>query len=248
MQIIKNKFKKMKRERRKQWFELRAYSNGFDLLRLDKASGRWEDSPCPNFSERTIYAVNDDLSEFRTAEKEGKQIQCLRKSGLWCNVYMNDFEPSDNSKLKFRIVNKVDFSILNDEDVFYIKTIEEREFIFKGEHPFSGYVWGLVYSKDKELTTFFNMICDRRNVAELREATKTEKLLFYSSYPEFRPVQVGDIVKFWNYKKEDFMIGILTDIDNDTVESYPYAANGIGYRNAEPINREKTINQIFNKQ
>lgn len=88
----------------------------------------------------------------------------------------------------------VDFSILNDTDVFYLLT-GYSGYLFKGCDPFN---------KKVEFYSFFyedkgiNIICEKRNVIQLRLANKEELKIWEEYYPS-KKVKVGDHVVTSNY-------------------------------------------------
>lgn len=79
---------------------------------------------------------------------------------------------------------EVDFSILNDKDVFYMNASEihfKYNCIFKGKNPFNEKVkiYNLLENKSSK-----NVICGKDEVIELRLATQEETELFYKHFPE----------------------------------------------------------------
>lgn len=79
---------------------------------------------------------------------------------------------------------EVDFSILNDKDVFYMNASDihfKYNCIFKGKNPFNEKVkiYNLLENKSSK-----NVICDKDEVIELRLATQEETELFYKHFPE----------------------------------------------------------------
>lgn len=78
---------------------------------------------------------------------------------------------------------KVDFSILNDEDVFYLKTECGYKYLFKGEDPFNPNVD--FFDLDFKLIGF-GKLCEKDEVAELRKANKEQQELFNSKFPKYK--------------------------------------------------------------
>lgn len=79
---------------------------------------------------------------------------------------------------------EVDFSILNDKDVFYMNASEihfKYNCIFKGKNPFNEKVkiYNLLENKSSK-----NVICGKDEVIELRLATQEQAELFYKHFPE----------------------------------------------------------------
>ncbi len=75
---------------------------------------------------------------------------------------------------------EIDFSILNDTDVFYIDCGYKNQFLFIGKDPTSLKVLGFDLSNNE---TFNNVCCDKKDVIELRKATDEEIALYRKHYP-----------------------------------------------------------------
>lgn len=115
---------------------------------------------------------------------------------------------------------KVDFSILNDEDVFYMKSLNDNEFIFKGKDPVK-----IVYGYSPHSGKFINnIVCNLDEIAELRFAKEKEINIFYEKHPELAPPQVGDYGLHCDTLKEEaehlkrgyIIIDKLTKIRNNS--------------------------------
>lgn len=77
---------------------------------------------------------------------------------------------------------KIDFSILDDEHIFYTKTINDFEYLSKGSEIFTVNGKAKVYDKDSIKAT--GWICYENDVVEFRYANQEEIKTFYKFYPE----------------------------------------------------------------
>ena len=75
---------------------------------------------------------------------------------------------------------KVDFSILNDEDVFYLKTKSGYRYLFIGRDPINTSVAIYSYIQNEKR---YNAICNKESILELRKATDEEIALYRKYYP-----------------------------------------------------------------
>ena len=66
---------------------------------------------------------------------------------------------------------KVDFGIINDTDVFYLKS-KQDDYLFTGGNPITKKVKGCIV---EDGCKFIDRICDKNNVMELRKANDIEK-------------------------------------------------------------------------
>lgn len=98
------------------------------------------------------------------------------------------------------------FNILNDEDVFYIKS--SYPYLFKGKDPFETKVNGLDLLDKKK---FENRVCHKDNVEELRKATEAEKELYYVFYPDLTKENIT-----WSSLGE--ISGYFVNTDSDILE------------------------------
>ena len=107
---------------------------------------------------------------------------------------------------------KVDFGIINDTDVFYLKTRQD-EYLFTGGSPITKKV------KGRTMGTWYKFkdkICDKDSVVELRKATDKEKEHYYILYPELRPIKAGEWVAVWDDKDiESLFICKYKNVRND---------------------------------
>lgn len=87
--------------------------------------------------------------------------------------------------------NDIDFSILNDEDVFYLRTGGNHKYLFKGKDPFNKKVKGFVLGGTRP---FEDIICNKEDVIELRIATIEEQDLYNQKVDNLKD---GDLV--WIY-------------------------------------------------
>ena len=80
--------------------------------------------------------------------------------------------------------NKIDFSILNDEDIFYVNVCIDPEYnyeyLFVGKNPFTQNVPFLNLEDDRAETW---SICSKNDVKILRKATLEEIELYRQYYP-----------------------------------------------------------------
>lgn len=135
---------------------------------------------------------------------------------------------------------KVDFSILNDTDVFYLKTRQD-EYLFTGGNPITKDVKGRIVGSYYK---FENRICDKNDVIELRKATDNEKEHYYTLYPELRPPKVGDWGIFWDDEKENLSISVLSAIDDSQYTAYHYMEiTETWYSNFHKIDITKNVQQ-----
>jgi len=84
------------------------------------------------------------------------------------------------SRIEELEAKEIDYSILNDEDVFYLKSYGGFEFLFKGSNFFYEKVKGYNFNEDY---IFEGIICNKKDIADLRKATKEEHELYYKHYP-----------------------------------------------------------------
>ena len=111
------------------------------------------------------------------------------------------------AKLKEEDKPKVDFSILNDKDVFYIKNNSDYDYIFVGKDPINSKVHFL---NPRHMYIGQNQLCHRRNVIELRKATDEEIALYRKHYPVKQKVWIevyktvhGDITNIIHESEKD---------------------------------------------
>lgn len=127
---------------------------------------------------------------------------------------------------------EVDFSILNDNDVFFIysamKDIKGR-FVFKGINPFTEKVKNI--DLDVEDSYGVQRLCDKENVLELRLATPEESELFYKHFPE----EKDNFPKTWEGLEE--LSGIYLDINGKMHEAYNYKTNNLN-KSITPTQKE----------
>lgn len=92
---------------------------------------------------------------------------------------------------------EIDFSILNDEDVFYIKG-NHSEYLFKGKNLFESSIQSLnILNKHdcyyyKDSGPFI-----KSNITEIRKATKEEQELYYTHYPQWSIKDAKDGEPVW---------------------------------------------------
>lgn len=111
---------------------------------------------------------------------------CEVSESLYGEAY-RDANSSQRQLLEKLLPKVLDFSILNDEDVFYME-VYGYKYIFKGQDPFGSKVKGINCDTN---TILENIICSKYLVDLLRKATKEEEAKYYSFYPKFN---VGDYV------------------------------------------------------
>ena len=75
---------------------------------------------------------------------------------------------------------EIDFSILNDIDIFYISYIGGNDYLFVGENPYQDDVITYCISSQEKYNTKF---CNKHHVKELRKATQEEIALYRQHYP-----------------------------------------------------------------
>lgn len=94
----------------------------------------------------------------------------------------------------------IDFSILNDTDVFYIKSRIGGEGLFKGSKPFeqNTYCYSITMGAKNERKA---RICKKEDVIQLRLANEEELKIWEEQYPS-QKVKVGDCVITFNYWDE----------------------------------------------
>lgn len=109
----------------------------------------------------------------------------------------------------------IDFSILNDKDVFYLKTKSGNPFVFKGDpfkvNSYTGYDVNL----STKLTAYVG-ICGRNQVVELRKANEDEIELYNRHYP--------------NYKKGDWITVVEVACGKNGTKGHSYLITESGER------------------
>ncbi len=91
--------------------------------------------------------------------------------------------------MKNETPNSLDFSILNDEDVFCL-IAGTHIFLFKGSNPFDNPIKGLCYSP--YYYRINTRICSKESVTYISKASDIQKHLFFKHYPEERPNLVSN--------------------------------------------------------
>lgn len=93
-------------------------------------------------------------------------------------------------------MSKVDFSILNNDDIFYIVTGTASDWLSKGDF--------LAIDKSKHMSLSnlgvyrSNALCSRESVKKLRKATPEEYETFYKAFPEEREL-IKEIIETTTY-------------------------------------------------
>lgn len=113
---------------------------------------------------------------------------------------------SDQHKLFDEIFGKytpkVDFSILNDVDVFYVGTNNGYEFIFIGNKFWYEVPQGLNISNNSKITS---KICTKDDVIELRPATRKETIRYLKEYLD---IEIGEYVKIEGNRDPERIINV----------------------------------------
>lgn len=229
------------KQKHKHWFEIKAFADGWGILHKLKVNKEWLglDTPMWNTHESNLYVINDALVEFRKAEKEGKVIQ-FNSLGTseWNDVIMNSFDPSDIWEVSlFRIKPKIDLSILNDEDWFYVNFDESMAYLCKGAFTQSCTAYN-IYTGVFYLKTTMSL----EDVKILRKATPEDLQPMFEKYPELAPPKVGDWGWFWDDNKETAMIDKFSGM---YAESFLSTKTIIGYLNFQKIDTSKSLDEII---
>lgn len=59
--------------------------------------------------------------------------------------------------------------------------------------------------------------------------------------------KVGDVCKFWDDYEDEYMVGIVAEIDDNINDYYKYSGHGGWYKNAKVLTQEEVIKLLFNK-
>lgn len=128
---------------------------------------------------------------------------------------------------------KVDFSILNDEDIFYMNVCidpeDNYEYLFIGKDPFSKDV-PFLNLEDNRVDTW--NICAEENVKELRKATPEEIALYMQYYPTKQKIWIEV------YKSDKGRIGAVCCNTKEDLEQALSETNRNGHTTLEVIERE----------
>lgn len=116
--------------KRKNNFEIKAFSDGWDLLSHHKNKD-WVMCAEPiSFPHPSDLVVNDTYVEYRKAQKEGFVIEINKPSGGWVEVDMNDIQPTNEKLFIFRIKAQkfmVDFTEDNISTLYNVSEILDYE-------------------------------------------------------------------------------------------------------------------------
>lgn len=83
-----------------------------------------------------------------------------------------------------------DFSILNDNDVFFIKTKGDFSYLFKGGNPFTESVNIACLATNKSVCA---VLCEPEDVVELRKATE-EEIAIYNKHYNICPYEKDELI------------------------------------------------------
>lgn len=193
----------------KDWilFEREGYSEDYlfmitltDLLELEKkhtGDGRFpfiltkEDS-------LKIYDVACQSWKSRLAKKWGEEMFINNHISITKEFYDEMRNACDSKQHKvldeiFGVDNEIDFSILNDTDVFYVKCDTGNDYLFKGKDAFTKCTQTTNILSLKDNTKSINWICGNEAVKELRLATKEEIELFNQHFNPC-PYKDGELI------------------------------------------------------
>lgn len=167
-------------------------------------------------SEETAKKLSDSMDNTIAALRRKDIVDFLNdieEKMILIRSILNEEEPEGfYGELPAGLVDEVDFSILNDTDVFYLKS-KQDDYLFTGGNPITKKVKGCIVEDGYK---FIDRICDKNNVMELRKANDIEKEYYYALYPELRPIKVGDWVAVWDDKDiESLFICKYKNVRND---------------------------------
>lgn len=160
---------------------------------IDVACSTWKKDLASEWSENIVLSKTTSISEDFYEEM---RAACTKEQHiLFDEIFGND----------------VDFSILNDTDVFYLKTKKRQAFLFRGCDPFcrNTEFYCLEYKY-----TGKNKLCGRENVAQLRLANEDELKIWEEHYPS-QKIKIGDYIITSNYcDMYDGRVLKVTEIQN----------------------------------
>ena len=222
----------------KDWilFEREGYSGNFyfmitvtDLLELEKKNtgdGRFpfiltkEDS-------LKIYDVACQSWKSKLARKWGEQMFIYNYTSITKEFYDEMRNACDSKQHKvldeiFGVDDEIDFSILNDTDVFYVKCDTGNDYLFKGKDAFTKDTKTTNIVTLRDNTKSINWICENEDVKELRLATEKEIELF-SQHFNLCPYKDGELIFVKEYSKGVWHLRYATgETRNNEVAAYLY--------------------------
>lgn len=134
-----------------------------------------------------------------------------------------------------KLLNPIDFSILNDEDVFHLE-ISNYRYLFKGKEPFKNKV--KVVSVSGSDCSYTSTICYKEDVTRLSKANEEQKELFFKHFPEERDMKTSGVVRV---RFDEFMVHFDTGQDTLQFEVYPvtdWEKLGTGEKGMDYIDKE----------
>lgn len=133
--------------------------------------------------------------------------------------------------------NKIDFSILNDEDWFYVE-MEDFNFLSLYRNLDVKFKVKVLFDLCKNELRFSTGIESNKIVLTLRKATPEDLKPLYKNHPELEPPKIGDLCVFWDenedlIEQESILINYLKKIY--THHDYIYISNNINWKYAMKI-------------
>ena len=197
--------------------------NGLVYMKNENNQAIWATADLKEKPDKWVVEIDEDhpkwdrfLEWTESTDRGGWMIQRFKKycshEGWVSNQLDEDFKDHQYITLdqwaEF-FLPKVDFSILNDTDVFYLKS-KQDDYLFTGGNPITKKVKGCIV---EDGCKFIDRICDKNNVMELRKANDIEKEYYYTLHPELRPIKVGDWGIFWDSNRPSTISHCISSID-----------------------------------
>lgn len=193
----------------KEWilFEREDYLGGYyfmitleDLLQLEKkhtGDGRFPFKLTKEDSLK-IYDVACQSWKSKLAKKWGEEMFINNHTSITKEFYDEMRNACDSKQHKvldeiFGVDDEIDFSILNDTDVFYVECKSGNTYLFKGKDAFTKCTQTTNILSLKDNTKSINWICENEDVKELRLATKEEIELFNQHFNPC-PYKDGELI------------------------------------------------------
>lgn len=172
-----------------------------------------------------IYDVACGSWRERLAKKWGEEMFINNHISITKEFYDEMRNACDSKQHKvldeiFGVDDEIDFSILNDTDVFYVECKSTNKYLFKGKDAFSSAIQTTKIFNFQTNGTEINWVCGNKDVKELRLATEKEIELFNQHFNPC-PYKNGELIFVRDYDREVWLLRYATgEIRNNEVAAY----------------------------
>jgi hypothetical protein len=198
-----------------------------DLLQLEKK--HTDDGRFPFILTKEdslkIYDVACQSWKSKLARKWGEEMFINNCISITKEFYDEMRDACDSKQHKvldeiFGVDNEIDFSILNDTDVFYVKCKSGYEYLFKGKDAFTKYTTTTKIVTLKDNIRSENWLCENEDVKEFRLATEKEIELFNQNFNPC-PYKEGELIFVRDYDSGVWHLRYATgEIKDNEVAAY----------------------------